>query len=88
MDASGDRQVDEKGRVTIPETIRESLRIDPGEEVTVELDDDRIVIRPLISREGLVEQLGGCIDDETRAEGAEPTDPLDLEDDWTEDLPE
>lgn len=88
MGATEDRRVDEKGRVTIPLAIRESLQIDPGEEVAVELEDDRIVIRPRISRDELVEQLGGCINEVARADDAEPTDPLDLKDDWTEDLPE
>jgi len=32
-------RVDEKGRVTIPQAIRESLHIEAGEEVAVELED-------------------------------------------------
>lgn len=87
MGASEDRRVDEKGRVTIPQAIRESLHIDPGEEVTVEQDDGRIVIRPRISRDEFADELRGAINEETRAEDAEPMDPLDAKDDWTSDLP-
>jgi AbrB family looped-hinge helix DNA binding protein len=86
MVASEDRRVDEKGRVTIPQSIREALHIDPGEEVAVELEDGRIVIHPRIDREDLVETLEGCVNEETRAADADPLDPDDLKADWTSDL--
>jgi AbrB family looped-hinge helix DNA binding protein len=88
MGASEERRVDEKGRITIPRAIRESLQIDPGEEVAVELEGDRIVIHPRISRTDLVETLGGCVNEDTRDADAKPTDPDDLEADWTSDLPD
>lgn len=87
MGASEDRRVDEKGRVTIPKTIRKSLHIDPGEEVAVELEDGCIVIRPQISRDEFADELEGCINEDTRADDAGPMDPLDLKDDWTSNLP-
>ncbi|WP_135362854.1 AbrB/MazE/SpoVT family DNA-binding domain-containing protein [Halosimplex halophilum] len=87
MGTSEDRRVDEKGRVTIPQSIREALQIDPGEEVAVELEGDRIVIRSRISRERLVERLEGCVNGETRAEDADRIDPEDLKAEWTSDLP-
>ncbi|WP_248515102.1 AbrB/MazE/SpoVT family DNA-binding domain-containing protein [Salinarchaeum laminariae] len=87
MGASEQRRVDEKGRITIPQEIRESLQIDPGEEVDVGLEDGRIVIQPSISREEFAEKLEGCINEETRADDAEPMDPLAMKDDWTSDLP-
>ena len=87
MGASEERRVDEKGRVTIPQAIRESLHIDPGEEVDVELEDGRIVIRPRIAREDLVESIEGCINDDTREGDPESVDPGDLKADWTSDLP-
>jgi hypothetical protein len=49
--------------------------------VAVEQDDGRIVIRPQISRDEFADELEGCINEETRADDAEPTDPLDLKDD-------
>jgi AbrB family looped-hinge helix DNA binding protein len=87
MGTSEDRRVDEKGRVTIPQAIRESLHIEAGEEVAVEREDGRIVIRPRISREEFAAELEGCINEETRADDAEPMDPLETKDDWTSDLP-
>jgi AbrB family looped-hinge helix DNA binding protein len=86
MGTSTERRVDEKGRVTLPQSIRESLGIEAGEAVTVELDDGRVVIRPRVSREAFVEEMAGCIDAESRADSAEPTDPRELKVDWTSDL--
>lgn len=80
------RRIDGKGRVTIPRSIRTSLNLEPGEEVGVALEDGRIVIRPRVSREAFVEAMEGCIDADTRAEGAEPTEPRVLKADWTSDL--
>jgi len=87
MGTSEDRRVDEKGRVTIPQAIRESLQIDAGEEVAIEVEEGRIVISPQISRADLVETLDGCINERTRAADADDLDPDDLKADWTSDLP-
>lgn len=88
MAATEDRRVDAKGRVTIPQRIRESLHIDPGEEVEIALEDGRIVITPRISRDEFADRLEGCINEETRAEDAEPIDPLAVKEEWTSDLPD
>jgi AbrB family looped-hinge helix DNA binding protein len=87
MGTSENRRVDEKGRITIPQAMRESLQIDPGEEVAIEVEDGHIVVRPQISRRELVETLDGCINDQTRAADADDLDPADLKTDWTSDLP-
>lgn len=79
------RRIDDKGRVTLPQSIREAVGLDAGEEVTVELDDGAIVIRPEVDRGSFVETMVGCIDDETRIR--EPFDPRELKTDWTDDLP-
>ncbi|MFB6309542.1 MAG: AbrB/MazE/SpoVT family DNA-binding domain-containing protein [Haloarculaceae archaeon] len=81
------RRIDEKGRVTLPQSIRESLQITGGEEVEIGLEEGRIVIRPEVSRETVVERMAGCINDRTRADGADPTDPREMAADWTSDLP-
>ncbi len=86
MGTSERRRVDGKGRVTLPRSVRESLGIEAGEEVTVELDDGQVVIRPQVSREAFVEAMVGCIDEETRDSSANPTDPRELKADWTSDL--
>lgn len=87
MGTREDRRVDEKGRITIPQEIRETLQIDPGEEVAVEIEGGRVVISPRISRSAVVDRLGGCVDADSRAPDAEPVDPAELKDDWTSDLP-
>jgi AbrB family looped-hinge helix DNA binding protein len=84
--AADGRRVDEKGRVTIPQSIRESLGIEPGEEVTFALDDGTVVIRPRVSREEFVETMAGVVNDRTRKEGAAATDPEEMKADWTSDL--
>lgn len=83
--ATDERRVDEKGRVTIPQSIRESLDIEPGEEVTVSLEDGRVVIRPRVSREEFVETMAGVVNERSRAADAEPRDPTTMKDDWTSD---
>jgi AbrB family looped-hinge helix DNA binding protein len=84
--ATDECRVDQKGRVTIPRSIRESLGIEPGEEVTVSVDDGTVVIRPQVSREEFAETMAGVVSDETRDDDAEPTDPRTLKEDWTSDL--
>lgn len=84
--ATEERRVDEKGRVTIPRSIRETLGIEPGEEVALTLEEGSVVIRPQVSREAFVETMVGCVDDGTRAADAEPADPRELAADWTSDL--
>lgn len=81
------RRLDSKGRVTIPQSIRESLNLEPGEEVTVELVDGRVVVQPRVSREEFIDTMAGCVNADTRADEAEPADPLELKADWTKDLP-
>lgn len=84
--AADERQVDEKGRVTIPRRMRESLGIEPGEAVTVTLDDGRVVIRPQVSREEFVDTMAGVVGAEARAGDAEPSDPRAMKADWTSDV--
>lgn len=81
------RQVDTKGRVTIPKSIRDRLNLDPGEEVDIDIEDGTVVIRPRISRSEFIETMEGCITEETRAESAPKLTPTDLKSDWTSDLP-
>ena len=84
---STDRQIDAKGRITIPTEIREQLGLGPGERVRVEVEDGEIVVRPLVDRTDAPAILGGCINESTRHPEAEPLDPLTMKADWTTDLP-
>jgi AbrB family looped-hinge helix DNA binding protein len=83
---SDDRTVDEKGRITIPKAVRDRFDLEPGEEVSVQVQDGKIVIVPGVSREVFIDRMKGCIDEASAS--AEPIDPTTLKGIWTEDLPE
>lgn len=72
-----ERSIDEKGRVTIPKEVREALGLEPGADVRVGVEGDRIVIRPRVSREEFIEVMEGCITEETVRDDAEEVDPMD-----------
>ena len=82
MSTDGERRIDEKGRITLPKSVRERMNLEPGETV----EDDRVVLRPRVSREVFIETMEGCLTEETRASNAQRMDPLDLKEDWTSDL--
>jgi len=90
MATGTERQVDEKGRVTLPKSIRERLGIEAGDRVVMHVEADRIVVRsePGVSREAFIETMQGCVTEETQASDAPAVDPLELDSDWTADLPE
>lgn len=88
MSADGeDRRIDDKGRITIPQRIRERLNLEEGERVSVELEDGTIVVRPRVSRSTFIESMEGCITSETKADDAPDVSPEDVKADWTSDLP-
>ena len=39
-------EVDDRGRITIPVAFRDRLGILPGDELAIELDEGRLVVRP------------------------------------------
>ena len=42
----GKIKVDNRGRITIPKWIRDDFQLEPGEEVEIREDDDKIIIEP------------------------------------------
>lgn len=82
-----ERRIDEKGRVTIPKTIRDRLNIESGEQVDIDIEDGTVVIRPQISREEFIETMEGCITADTRRKSVAKLTPEDVKSDWTSDLP-
>ena len=45
--------IDEKGRIQIPEKIREELYLKPGEELEIKKEGKKITLLPLISPEAV-----------------------------------
>ncbi|WP_049928166.1 AbrB/MazE/SpoVT family DNA-binding domain-containing protein [Halopiger goleimassiliensis] len=89
MNADGDdRRIDDKGRITIPQRMRERLNLEECERVSVELEDGAIVVRPRVSRSAFVDAMEGCLTAETKSTDAPTVAPADLKADWTSDLPD
>ena len=87
MGTRAERRIDEKGRITIPKSLRDRLGIEAGDSAVVELEDGQIVVKPRISREAFIESMQGCITEAADGEDADDIDPLELDRDWTSDLP-
>ena len=39
-----DRHIDDLGRIVIPKEMRDSLNIRPGDIITMQIDDDKLII--------------------------------------------
>lgn len=39
-----DRHIDDLGRIVIPKEMRDSLNIQPGDIVTMQIDDDKLIL--------------------------------------------
>lgn len=50
--------LDKAGRLVLPKSIREALRIGPGDTLEIESDDDHVVISPVRVRPGLQREQG------------------------------
>ena len=51
-----------KFQITIPKRIREKIPIKPGEKVYLDVQDDRITIKAVTTKEGVLERLYGTMD--------------------------
>lgn len=63
--------VSSKGQIVVPKRIRDALRLKPGMRLQVELQGDRLVLKPL--HEGIADHLYG------RFRGGDLTDDLEAE---------
>ena len=51
------RKVGPKGQIVIPKIVRESLGIQLGDEVFMEIREKELLIRPMVDPEGVVEDF-------------------------------
>lgn len=68
-------KVDSKGRIVLPQDVRERLGISPGMEVDVHEEDGKVVVKPEDDPEQIIERMEQLID-ETSSKPAKRT-PLD-----------
>lgn len=50
--------LDKAGRVVIPKTLRDALRLEPGDTLVLESDGDRVVLSPVHSASALRKEQG------------------------------
>jgi len=71
----GITRIDGRGRVTLPQTIREDLALLPGDPVLVEKAQDGIVVRRVRSKKDASRSLRGII---TAKNAVKRVDPMEL----------
>jgi len=50
--------IDKAGRVVIPKTLRDALRLEPGDTLALESDGDRVLLSPVRSASALRKEHG------------------------------
>jgi AbrB family looped-hinge helix DNA binding protein len=50
--------IDKAGRVVLPKSLREKMRVEAGDELLVEAEGDRITLRPIRQEALLKKELG------------------------------
>ena len=66
-------KVDSKGRIVLPQELRDRLGISPGTEVEVREEDGRAVIEPEKDPEEIIERMERLVAEASANRGAEPT---------------
>lgn len=72
--------MDERGRITIPQSDREKMGLRPGDRLRVEIREDSIRIQKAVSRQDFIRVFEGCITRENAVGKA--TDPLRIKEIW------
>lgn len=58
----GKIEIDDRGRLTLPSKIRDSLNIKPGDRLTIKINqDNKITLQKNPSKKEIFENLVGCI---------------------------
>jgi AbrB family looped-hinge helix DNA binding protein len=50
--------IDKAGRLVLPKSVREAVRVGPGDTLEIENDEDRIILSPIRIRPGLQKESG------------------------------
>ena len=66
--------LDKAGRVVIPKTLRDELRLAPGDTLALESDGERVTLRPVRSASALRKEQGIWVFRSGRKLSAEETD--------------
>jgi AbrB family looped-hinge helix DNA binding protein len=66
--------LDKAGRVVIPKTLRDELRLAPGDSLTLEFDGEAVMLRPVRSASALRKEHGIWVFRSGRKLTAEETD--------------
>jgi len=53
--------LEKQGRVLIPKSIREELGLRSGEEMSMEVDKSKIILKPFKSPKEFSSELNGCV---------------------------
>ena len=61
MGTESNSTIDDRGRLTIPQEIRDKLQLVSGTKVSFELSDGQLIIRKAISRREFVQHFSGII---------------------------
>lgn len=72
-------KVDSKGRIVLPQDIREELGITPGTEVDVREEDGRAVIEPEDDPQEIIDRMEELIDEAVAEREAGETEPTPFE---------
>jgi AbrB family looped-hinge helix DNA binding protein len=72
-------KVDSKGRIVVPQNIREQLGLTPGTKVDVHEEDGRIVVESQPGPEQIVHDLEALIEEAAASRDQPPYDELDSE---------
>ena len=54
--------MDSKGRLVLPQSVRERLEMTPGTEVTVREEDGRVVVEPAEDPDAVIERMERLVD--------------------------
>jgi AbrB family looped-hinge helix DNA binding protein len=69
--------VDSKGRLLIPKEMRKKVGLRVGGKARLRIENNNIVIIPLVSPEGFIKEMEGCL-----KEGKPTLDPFDVKKIW------